>query len=1669
MFAKKSFVFPAVFFSVIISLFLTTHSALAAPIDNFPVTVTQPDGSLLNLFVSGDEFYNWLHDEQGYTIIQDPETGYYVYANLVKGVLVPTQFVVGKANPKLAGLRPYLNISPDQKAEIRETTLAQTEQMTGDIHNAPRVGTITNLVVFIRFSDESEFTEPFSAYTNMLNNSTPGANSLKNYYKEVSYNALTINSLLYPTPGSTIISYQDSHPRGYYRPYNSVTNPIGYTSDQRGTREQTLLRDAANYISGLGQFPSGATIDGDGDGIVDSLTFVVSGGPDGWNELLWPHAWVMFVHPLTISGKTVYQYQFQLQAMINNGILAHETFHVLGGPDLYHYTWNGIQPVGGWDVMEYDADPPQHMGCYMKYKYTGWISSLPELTSAGTYTLNPLTSATNNCMKIPSPYSTTEFFVMEYRNPAGSTFESSIPGTGLLVYRINSLYDGNAGGPPDEIYVYRPDGTLSQNGNVNAANFSTNVGRTAINDSTNPSSFLSNGTAGGLNLCNIGAAGSTISFDICYEALQYQLSVTKAGSGGGTVTSAPAGINCGSDCAELYIADTEVTLTAAEAVGSDFIGWSGACSGAGACVVTMDAAKSVTAYFAAECTSGLCVTVNDVNGYPIQYSEVEVYTSLDVYPLIRGTTDAFGYVQLDVAAGNYILVADGYAEHFLVKKNVTAPQTVVVDPTGTVPVTISARSLEDMPLDAAIRILPSPYAFTSLGNNDFNGELDAWVTPGTYTFLAWSWTDKYHLAMKDVNITTGGTINMHAADMPTGQVTVNTGDFMNSRFAVWFETASLGIGYSVPGTETFVLSTGQYDRMIDLGKWQGIDEWTYYTEMVSFQMNDGAHLTFNSGGDFDISTAVDGTTFRPGDQVSIQNRIEDSFGNRITGVQTYTDAASPSQGSVPLNTVSRDRDNHIQIQNAGQEPAAAAWSAVYPSITVKDASQNTISQDQNWQTWYSHNFALSGASQPGNYSVTLSLDTGPHMGVITAADTFDVLDSIHFVEASARDNWAHARGWPLDTQVALTIDGAAGTYSTTAAMQQAPWNPNDPNDIVAPFDLQGYDIQAGDQLTVTVDTQSKSLTVSPLEITAFDLENDTVSGKATPNVEIQVCANVSEGCISRTVTADGAGNWTVDYSPELDLGTGSTGWAAERDSEGDQTWYDWNAPDPHMDVWYADDSINAYDWPFGTHITLEIEDPATTLSPDYATGTDVDRYTDWNSHMTLGVFDLRGLFDIGPGMTVTISGGVITHQLIVSDLVITNIDQVADIITGTTEPNQMMWMWYSSTTPTCCRGFQADGDGNWSVDYSELGPYGEPKENIGPGSSGTINANDADGDNTSLNWNVPTPGISVRANENRVEGWEWTLGSTITVTVDDPLTLASPDITRTTVVYDVPWNPGEYRFDVNLNDAYDIKSDDVVTATDGVRLKTTTVTSLAFTDMNMDTDVVTGVAAAGSTVDIWTCDNINCYNVDPSLVADENGDWSVDFTPIYNLTYGSWVDSSQTDADGDSTMFGWNFPNPSVQVRPNDNTIEGQEWTLGDTITITVDDPGTTSSPDVTTTAVVYQPEWNANERRFDVSLNGTYDIKTGDVVTATDGTVLKTTTVTSLAFTEVDIDTDVVTGVAQAGSSVDIWTCDYANCYNYDPDPVADENGDWSVDFTSLYNIVNGTWIDSGQIGARW
>ncbi|MBN1971265.1 MAG: M6 family metalloprotease domain-containing protein [Candidatus Delongbacteria bacterium] len=488
---------------VIILLLISLSIVISAPISFQEYSVNQPDGTEIKCYVSGDEFFNYIHDADGYTIIQNDD-GWYYYGISIGDKVVPSKHKVGEVTPSATNLKKWDLISKDAYQKRRDFY-----NFDGKLDvKAPHEGVLNNVVVYIKFADDTEFPEPRSLFDDRLNKEN--SVSLRDYYNEVSYNKLEIISHHYPESAlNTNISFTDENPRDYYRPYSS-SNPIGYTENQRTSREHKLLKRAIEAIAP--QVPTNLDIDADNDGNVDNVCFIIRGGNDGWAELLWAHRWYLYTENAFINGKKVYDYTFQPVTQNNVQTLCHEMFHALGAPDLYHYYENtNISPAGPWDLMESGFG---HMGSYMKWKYADqtWIEEIPEITESGEYTLYPLSNESQNCFKIQSPNSNHEFFVLEYRK-RDSSYEGNLPGSGLLVYRINTYYDGNADGD-DEVYIYRPNGTPTNNGSINQAFYSYESGRVSIDDTTNPTPFLENGNFGGLYLYNIGTAGETITFNV---------------------------------------------------------------------------------------------------------------------------------------------------------------------------------------------------------------------------------------------------------------------------------------------------------------------------------------------------------------------------------------------------------------------------------------------------------------------------------------------------------------------------------------------------------------------------------------------------------------------------------------------------------------------------------------------------------------------------------------------------------------------------------------------------------------------------------------------------------------------------------------------------------------------------------------------------------------------------------------------------------------------------------------------------------------------------------------------------------------------------------------------------------------------------------------------------
>ncbi len=674
----------------------------------------------------------------------------------------------------------------------------------------------------------------------------------------------------------------------------------------------------------------------------------------------------------------------------------------------------------------------------------------------------------------------------------------------------------------------------------------------------------------------------------------------------------------------------------------------------------------------------------------------------------------------------------------------------------------------------------------------------------------------------------------------------------------------------------------------------------------------------------------------------------------------------------------------------------------------------------------------------------------------------------------SEEDWIDVRDWAFGEIVDLTIDDDTDPlngvlYSDSGEVGPADWNPSVG---VKEFRLGSFDLQPGHFVTVTGTTTTKELLITDLNVTEINADLNTVSGIAVAGTAVQAWLHEEHSCNSEII-ADQNGNWTADFNP-CDLAPSVGGGAGQMDADGDSTVYFWWVPeDPQVQIVINHQEIHCSYWPFGAELSLTIDDPDNGVGVDYSASAWVDQVL--NGDETFALFAPGDQYEIQPGDLVTVSDGDTTKEHVVYHLDVTNINPETDTFTGTATPGEIVEAYTWTGQGERC-STTVSGTGDWTINVSD--PLCEQPFDIQLGSEGGLIIHGQNNTDTQYFWKIANPQLGVRPAEDRIEGWEWELGAIVDIEIDDPATPEAPDHTASGEVIEAHWDPDQTTLDFQLWDIYDIKPGDVVTASDGNITKVHTVTSLTMDDADVDTDIVSGSAEPGSRVDIWICDDQGCTN--RHVYADGGGQWTADFAnpgieddeqDTRDIVPGTWIDSSQNDEDGDSTMAGIHIMNPTIGARANHDNIEGWDWDEGVVVTLEIDDPATPENPDYTDTRTVGYADWNPEQTWFQFELWDAYDLKVGDFVTVTDGNITKELLVTNMAITDVDVHTDQVYGVATPDTWIGVWVCGEFDCINRDE--LADSNGDWMADFSvpgdqnwedQTFDIQPGSWVDSSE-----
>jgi hypothetical protein len=321
-----------------------------------------------------------------------------------------------------------------------------------------------------------------------------------------------------------------------------------------------------------------------------------------------------------------------------------------------------------------------------------------------------------------------------------------------------------------------------------------------------------------------------------------------------------------------------------------------------------------------------------------------------------------------------------------------------------------------------------------------------------------------------------------------------------------------------------------------------------------------------------------------------------------------------------------------------------------------------------------------------------------------------------------------AWNWPLGAQVTLTVDNPDTSQNPDYTEVQIMGLRSGGHPTGASY-LQGNEFQGhpGFIITLSDGVQEKSMVVPLLQGTEYNVEADTVSGVTDPFASVVVACDVGA---EPTVIADSEGNWMANFrdseDPNIvlyDIQPGT--WCEPQMYDNDHDHIvlrDWFAPNPYIQASAQSDWVLANGWMEGTAVNLTIN--------GVSHGSAVMGPASWNPNRIVGEFDLGGS-DIQVGNAITIEGSGITKTLIVSAIHITNINQVANTVSGEANAGAEVYVRASPGGDWVERWITAsDPGGVWSVDFT-------PDYDLVPGSNGFAQEYDEDGDATLVDWDVP--------------------------------------------------------------------------------------------------------------------------------------------------------------------------------------------------------------------------------------------------------------------------------------------------------------------------------------------
>lgn len=449
-----------------------------------PISYTQPDGSIITLYNSGDENNHSLRDAEGNLMI--------------KGV----DGMVRKADA-------------NQIVAFRAAREQRRKKYLFSGTPFPAEGSPKGLVILVQFKDKKfSMSNPQNFYTRMLNE--------ENFSD---YNA---------TGSARDFFVQNS--KGSFTPDFDVYGPV--------TLSKNMSYYGQNDFYGYDMYPEQAVIEAlqsldstvnfsqydlDGDGQIDNVFVFYAGygeADSAIDDTIWPHSADILEYGLATNyyfdGKLLNRYgmtnevDYTYKRPDGIGTFVHEFSHVLGIPDFYATDYSTAYTPGEYSTMDYGPynnegrTPPNYS--FFERMSLGWVNP-SEITSTGEYTLLPMEQ--NNDAYIIHTEKEDEFYILENRQKSG--WDAYIPGHGMLVWHIDfnqSKWDNNiVNNTASHQYVDLIEADNKKTDATRAGDpFPGSGNITSFTSTTNPALKSWSGKATDVALSQIKEAGKNISF-----------------------------------------------------------------------------------------------------------------------------------------------------------------------------------------------------------------------------------------------------------------------------------------------------------------------------------------------------------------------------------------------------------------------------------------------------------------------------------------------------------------------------------------------------------------------------------------------------------------------------------------------------------------------------------------------------------------------------------------------------------------------------------------------------------------------------------------------------------------------------------------------------------------------------------------------------------------------------------------------------------------------------------------------------------------------------------------------------------------------------------------------------------------------------------------------------